>query len=123
MSLYFFWYDTGMAEYIPTGIQNTAKQLREEYERREQQQKRHYYLFNQLQDMARELPVYAWNRHLLEQEGFLYPMTFLAWVLNLYKWKKHKSNYYGFWYKTFEFSKIWTKNSQGSRCRLPMEKI
>ncbi|XP_052243089.1 protein DGCR6-like [Dreissena polymorpha] len=46
-----------MAEYIPTGIQNTAKQLREEYERREQQQKRHYYLFNQLQDMARELPV------------------------------------------------------------------
>lgn len=29
---------------------------REEYERRELQQKRHYFLFNQLQNMARELP-------------------------------------------------------------------
>ncbi|WAR08387.1 DGCR6-like protein [Mya arenaria] len=45
-----------MAEYIPTEIQNTAKLLREEYERREQQQKKHYFLFTQLQDMAREIP-------------------------------------------------------------------
>ena len=45
-----------MTEYIPTDIQSTAKLLREEYERREQQQKKHYFLFTQLQEMASQLP-------------------------------------------------------------------
>ncbi|XP_045197356.2 protein DGCR6-like [Mercenaria mercenaria] len=43
------------AEYIPTEI-GGGSSLKEEYERRELQQKRHYFLFSQLQNMARELP-------------------------------------------------------------------
>ncbi|KAL4233068.1 Protein dgcr6 [Mactra antiquata] len=42
-------------EYIPTEIGNSAS-LKEEYARRELQQKRHYFLFSQLQDMSRDLP-------------------------------------------------------------------
>jgi len=45
-----------MAEYVPTQISNTAKLLREEYERQQLQQKRHYFLFTKLQNMAQELP-------------------------------------------------------------------
>lgn len=42
------------AEYVPT--EKGSSSLKEEYERRELLQKRHYFLFSQLQNMARELP-------------------------------------------------------------------
>jgi hypothetical protein len=46
------------AEYIPTEI-GGGSSMKEEYERRELQQRRHYFLFSQLQNMARELPGYV----------------------------------------------------------------